>query len=92
MDKGNWVKPWKAVHKANQWSSIFLPSNTESVGLGVFKEAESESETSFWVYSPLDDVVSLWCHETGSGYCRVIYGLKISHDRKNHHQCYTIRD
>ena len=77
MDKGNWVKPWKPVHKENQWSSILLPSSTESVGLGVFKVAESESATSFWVYTPLDDVVSLWSHETGSDYPRVTYSLKI---------------
>ena len=47
---------------------------------GVFKGAESESEISFWVYTLIDRVVSLWCQETGLGYSRFTYGLKISDD------------
>ena len=60
--------------------NIFLTSNAKSVVQGVLKGAESESEISLRAYTLINHVLSLWCQKTGSGYCRVTYGLKISDD------------
>ena len=65
---------------------------------GVLKGAESESEISLWAYTLINHILPLWCQKTGSGYCHVTYGLKISDDNDDDeiwkivHQWNRVRD